>query len=221
MKTASSTSQSLKSGSASHIPESASRHPSFRRSCQQLLEQQRHFRSVHRRRYVHEHSPDSHNAASKATCTEYLAGVGKSKPIFPTARTAAYSNMGYPLLAIILSRLENKPFAQLFQHHLITPLNLTSTSYTVPTSVDYVHDVVPTEPTLAGWSSSMGLFTPSCGNFAFTRDMASIGRASSTASFLTRLKRVVGCIPHPSSTTSTRPSADHGRFTFWRCLEGR
>ena len=95
--------------------------------------------------------------------------------------------MGYPLLGIILSRLERKPFAQLYKEHIIDALNLTGTSYTVPSTIDSARNMIPGDnATITGWDSSMGIFTPSGGNFASTNDFVKIGRAILNSHLLTQ-----------------------------------
>ena len=89
------------------------------------------------------------------------------------------------MLGIALSRIAGKPFEQLFNDHLVSALDLGSTSFTVPTSTTTTtHALIPNNSTAAGWNTNLGIYTPAGGNSASTNDIVKIGRAILNSSLL-------------------------------------
>ena len=56
-------------------------------------------------------------------------------PVFQAANTPVYSNVGYTLSGVALSRITGKSLEEIFDESLVKALNLTGTSYATPPSL--------------------------------------------------------------------------------------
>lgn len=70
-----------------------------------------------------------------------------------------YSNEAFAILGIALSRLTNTSLETLFNETYRTKLGLTSTFYEAPENISS-NDVIPQNPTTAGWGVKFGFFAP-------------------------------------------------------------
>lgn len=97
-------------------------------------------------------------------------------PAFPTAHSPAYSNIAYLILSYALEAITGKDFATMVQSDILTPLNLTHSSYDTPNTT--ANGVIPTgNATTAGWSEELGVDNPGGSAFTSTTDFVAMGRA--------------------------------------------
>lgn len=88
---------------------------------------------------------------------EYLEGVAYETPVFVPGYTAAYANGGFALIATAVERMTGIPWEELVDERLVSALNLTGTSYTVPSGFDGNY-VIPASPLAAGWDAEFEVF---------------------------------------------------------------
>lgn len=86
--------------------------------------------------------------------------MANESPVFSTAYTPVYSNEAFALLGIVLSNLTNTPIETLFNEDYRTKLGLASTYFEAPAEISG-NDVIPQSPTIAGWGTPFGVFSPS------------------------------------------------------------
>ncbi len=63
---------------------------------------------------------------------EYLAGVGRQRPVFAPYLTPSYSNIGFAILGAVIEAVARKSYDAFITETLITPLGLTRTSVLKP-----------------------------------------------------------------------------------------
>jgi CubicO group peptidase (beta-lactamase class C family) len=87
---------------------------------------------------------------------ELIGNVRQLQPLFPTAYTPIYSNVGYALLGIALERASNKTMAQIFDNQLVRRLGLSGASFDAPFAP--CKGVIPVNESLAGWQNQYGAY---------------------------------------------------------------
>lgn len=60
---------------------------------------------------------------------ELLAGLSKSRPIFPPFLSPAYSSVSFTLLGYVLEAVTNKTFAEVIQAEITQPLGMKYTGF--------------------------------------------------------------------------------------------
>jgi CubicO group peptidase (beta-lactamase class C family) len=63
------------------------------------------------------------------TIEKLVRNFGLEKPTFDPGTQFRYSNTGYTILALIAEKASGKSFAELFEHEIVKPLDLSSTSF--------------------------------------------------------------------------------------------
>ena len=66
---------------------------------------------------------------------EYVEGAAGEPPVFQPANTPVYSNVGYTLAGVALSRITGKSLEDIFDQSLVKALSLKGTSYGAPPSL--------------------------------------------------------------------------------------
>lgn len=134
---------------------------------------------------------------------QYIQGISQLPALFPPGHTPTYNNAAFAFLGLILERISGKPFPLLFQEHLIHPLSLTSTSYSVPNST--THAIIPTNDTLSRWSTNLDALNPSGNVYSSTNDLALLGKSILNATLLSPALTNRWLKPH-SFTSDFRPT---------------
>ncbi|KAK5116328.1 hypothetical protein LTR85_009300 [Meristemomyces frigidus] len=104
--------------------------------------------------------------------TALVSGIANAAPIFPAGYGPCYCNNGYVLLAIALERKKDEDFEHLFAHSLLDPLDLQSSSYSVPPPAKWSSGVIPGNPTTSGWNNEFAAFSPAGGNYMSLKDLS-------------------------------------------------
>jgi serine-type D-Ala-D-Ala carboxypeptidase/endopeptidase len=73
--------------------------------------------------------PNDLESQGPVTIDAYTTWFKKNNLLFEPGRSIHYSNVGYDLLAVGLSRAANKPFASLLQHYVTGPLGMKDTVF--------------------------------------------------------------------------------------------
>lgn len=107
--------------------------------------------------------------------TEFFADFPTQNPIVASYETPVYSNTAFQILGYALENITGQPMHELFNQHLVGPLNLTSTSYGPPSTPDA--SVIPYNTTISWWSADLLDLAPAGGYFSSTGDMRKFGRA--------------------------------------------
>ncbi|KAL5358460.1 beta-lactamase/transpeptidase-like protein [Aspergillus floccosus] len=103
---------------------------------------------------------------------EYFRGLLRRAPIFAPQTTPVYSNTAYRLLGYILEAISGTRFDELLQSSVLQPLNLTTTTYAIPTGESSW--VIPNGE--SGWYQDTGDETPTAGIYTSSSDLAKFGR---------------------------------------------
>ncbi|KAK4494089.1 hypothetical protein PRZ48_014387 [Zasmidium cellare] len=106
---------------------------------------------------------------------EYINGVARQQPVFPSSYTPTYSNDGFGIAGAALERFANASFEDVFDEAIVRPLGLKGTSAKTPKST--VNGIIPGNLTSSGWDSDFGAIGPAGGHFSSTRDMAKMSKA--------------------------------------------
>jgi CubicO group peptidase (beta-lactamase class C family) len=97
------------------------------------------------------------NSYIACTPEQYFQGAASESPVFPTAYTPVYSNLGFATIGYALSNIAGKPFDTLFNENLVQSLGLKGTYPTVPKTIPD-NAVIPGNPDVDGWSANLGVF---------------------------------------------------------------
>lgn len=89
--------------------------------------------------------------------------------------TPVYSNAAFQILGYALENITGQSMDDLFNEYLVEPLNLTSTSYHLPTT-PYA-SIVPYNTSISWWFADLLDLTPAGGYFSSINDMRKIGKA--------------------------------------------
>ncbi|SMQ55560.1 unnamed protein product [Zymoseptoria tritici ST99CH_3D7] len=114
---------------------------------------------------------------SVATCTEeeYFQAASQQQPVLESSYSPLYSNNGFAMLGLALSRSGNKSISDLFERSIAQPLNLSSTTAVNPSNAS--DGVIPGGLILSGWDNDLGPSGSAGGYFSTTEDMARLGRS--------------------------------------------
>ncbi|KAI9741723.1 MAG: hypothetical protein M1834_000108 [Cirrosporium novae-zelandiae] len=121
------------------------------------------------------------NNSSACNRTEFFNAIDTRKPIYAPDTTPIYSNTAFQILAYALEGIVGQSFETLLQRSLVTPLNLTGTSYSKPNDS---RGVIPQNPTTSWWNADVGDVTPAGGLYSTAHDLAAIGRSILASSLL-------------------------------------
>ncbi|KAG2414320.1 hypothetical protein HFD88_003511 [Aspergillus terreus] len=118
--------------------------------------------------------PQCGGNASMPPCNrkEYFQGLLGRAPIFAPQTTPVYSNTAYRLLGYILGAISGTRFDELLQCSVLRPLNLTTTTYAIPSGEGSW--VIPNGE--SGWYQDTGDETPTAGMYSSSSDLAKFGR---------------------------------------------
>lgn len=108
---------------------------------------------------------------------DYIEGIRSYAPSFLPWMASAYANDGFVLLGIAISKIVGRSMEDIFRESILTPLELTSSNYTYPTSeVDFARSVIPGDPSLV-FAFDGGFTIASGGIFSTINDLAKFGLA--------------------------------------------
>ncbi|KAK4889625.1 hypothetical protein LTR27_011609 [Elasticomyces elasticus] len=116
------------------------------------------------------------------TVPDWVASAKNPSPVFLPATTPAYSNFGFLLLGLIISRITGKPYDVLYSDTIFAPLNMTSSFANAPVSEPLLSRSVVAEPPggnlSIGWSYPDNNPTiPSGGLLSTINDFSKLGLA--------------------------------------------
>lgn len=106
---------------------------------------------------------------------EFFTDFPNQHPVFSPFQTPAYSNAAYQILAYALENITSQSLETLFNNHLVTALNLSFTSYSVPNTI--TNSIIPSNTTSSWWSADLLDDTAAGGYFSTINDMRKVGRA--------------------------------------------
>ncbi|KUJ22846.1 beta-lactamase/transpeptidase-like protein [Mollisia scopiformis] len=127
------------------------------------------------------------NATEVATCAggsmcsraQFFAGFTERHPVFAPSTSPVYSNAALQIFAYALENITGIDMPTMVSNSLITPLNLTHSSWTVPTS-----NASGVLPEGNSWSLDLGDETAAGGMYSSTSDMTKIARSILTSSLI-------------------------------------
>lgn len=105
----------------------------------------------------------------------FLEAFASRPPTFAPFRTPSYSNTAYTLLGYALENITGQSLASLFSTALTSPLNLTSTTYSLPASD--ARSVIPSDPLSSLYNVSQLERTPGAGYYSSARDLTLLARS--------------------------------------------
>lgn len=117
------------------------------------------------------------NYTRACTVSDLLDRLLSSEPLFPPKATATYSNLGFELLGMALENVTSTPYADLVESSVLSPLNLTSTSFSTPP------DSVAALPFNNSfyWSYEIGIQKATGGLYSSSDDLAGFARYALTS----------------------------------------
>ncbi|KAJ7588077.1 beta-lactamase/transpeptidase-like protein [Mycena floridula] len=130
---------------------------------------------------------------------DLLKGLAGRRPVLAPFTTATYSNVAFQLLGYALESITNKTFQSSVEDSFFKPLNMTSSSYTIP--ADESRGVIPVSIAASWWGVEIGDEAPAGGFFSSTCDVAKAGRAILESSLISPLLTRRWMKPH-SHTSS-------------------
>lgn len=91
---------------------------------------------------------------------EYIRDLaGRYQPVFPNAYTPVYSNDGFELVGIALSRAaKNKTLSEIFDNQLVKRLGLQGASFGTANST--CDAAIPYNVSISGWGDDLGRVGP-------------------------------------------------------------
>ncbi|OKP12042.1 Beta-lactamase-like protein [Penicillium subrubescens] len=114
----------------------------------------------------------AHHSYSSLLFLEYFHGLLGRAPVFAPQTTPVYSNTAFRLLGYIIQAISGTRLDKLLQSSVLRPLNLTTTTYAIPT--DRGSWVIPNGE--SGWYQDTGDETPTAGIYSSSSDLAKFGR---------------------------------------------
>ncbi|KAK5940759.1 hypothetical protein PMZ80_007176 [Knufia obscura] len=93
-----------------------------------------------------------------------------------------YANTPYQILAYALENITNTSFAELFQTHLVEPLDLKSTFYSAP--ADSNDSIIPVNASISGYNADFLDSAPFGGYYSSAHDVSIIARSILNSTFL-------------------------------------
>ncbi|KAJ7806909.1 putative beta-lactamase, partial [Mycena leptocephala] len=143
------------------------------------------------------------NLTSAETCTraDFFKGLFERHAVLASFTTAIYSNVAYQLFGYVLESITGKPFASSIESSLFTPLNMSSSSFTVPN--DTSRGVIPVSPDASLWNLDLGDGTPYGGMFSTLSDIAKLGRAILNSTLLSPAQTRRWLKPHSHTASLT------------------
>ncbi|KAH8891718.1 beta-lactamase/transpeptidase-like protein [Thozetella sp. PMI_491] len=112
-----------------------------------------------------------------SSCPEeaYVDGVKNRPPAFAPWTTPGYSNDGFTLLGVALSKITGKPLDQLYCERIFDPLGMTSSNSSTPPESEWYRSVIPGAPT-DSFAIDAGIFVSSGGLLSTLNDIARFGK---------------------------------------------
>lgn len=108
---------------------------------------------------------------SQAVFDNYL----QRHPVLAPFHAPTYSNAAFALLAYALENITNQSFPDLFRHSLVEPLQLNSTTYSLPE--DSSSSIIPVNSTASRYDGSFEEEAPAGEYYSTIKDMAKFGRS--------------------------------------------
>ncbi|CAK7212745.1 hypothetical protein SCUCBS95973_001567 [Sporothrix curviconia] len=109
--------------------------------------------------------------------TAFFEDFPQQRPIFESYISPAYSNAAFQILAYALENITGTAMADLFDKHLVQPLNLTGTYYTVPPADVTANGMIPYNTTASWWNAEALDEAPAGGYFSTLDDMRKVTTA--------------------------------------------
>jgi CubicO group peptidase (beta-lactamase class C family) len=112
--------------------------------------------------------------AGGGACTraQFFSGFTKRHPVYAPGTAPVYSNAAYQILAYALENITGTDFPTLVQRELFDPLDLTESSWTLPSSNSSA--IIPDG---SSWSLDLGDETPAGGMYSSTTDLTKLARS--------------------------------------------
>ncbi|KAF3905354.1 Beta-lactamase [Arthrobotrys entomopaga] len=108
---------------------------------------------------------------------------GKRYPVYGPYTTAAYTNIGYDLLGMVIERVSKKSYAEFVRDHILTPLEMHHTTTSKPANDS--SGFIPKADFMANWwSTSYGFLEADGGFYSSANDLLTFGRAILTNKLL-------------------------------------
>lgn len=109
--------------------------------------------------------------------TAFFQDFPQQRPIFESYVSPAYSNAAFQILAYALKNMTGPAMPELFDKHLVQPLNLTGTFYTVPPDNVTANAMIPYNTTYSWWNADALDESPAGGFYSTLDDMRKVGTA--------------------------------------------
>lgn len=109
--------------------------------------------------------------------TAFFEDFPQQRPIFESYVSPAYSNAAFQILAYALENITGTSMPDLFDKHLVQPLNLTGTYYTVPPENVTASGMIPYNTTFSWWNADALDEAPAGGFYSTLDDMRKVGTA--------------------------------------------
>ncbi|ERT00372.1 hypothetical protein HMPREF1624_03743 [Sporothrix schenckii ATCC 58251] len=109
--------------------------------------------------------------------TAFFEDFPQQRPIFASYVSPAYSNAAFQILGYALENMTGSSMPDLFDKHLVQPLNLTGTYYTVPPEDVTGHAMIPYNATYSWWNADARDETVAGGFYSTLDDMRKVGTA--------------------------------------------
>ncbi|KAI9723214.1 MAG: hypothetical protein M1812_001096 [Candelaria pacifica] len=106
---------------------------------------------------------------------EYVSNINERAPVFPPWQSPEYSNAGFALLGLAIEKITKRSLDSLFNDDIFKPLQMASTSYTVPHNSS--HAVIPGGAANLSFSVDYGLASASGGIYSTINDLSKFGIA--------------------------------------------
>ncbi|KAK5137383.1 hypothetical protein LTR08_008961 [Meristemomyces frigidus] len=112
----------------------------------------------------------------------YLQGLTAEHPVYSPFTSPVYSNGAYELLMFAFENITGKSFETTLETKLFDKLNMTKSSYNVPTNISDA--VLPRGPELSGFVAELGNEIPVGGYYSSQSDLTRMGQSILSASLL-------------------------------------
>ena len=119
--------------------------------------------------------PCLQNTTTPCNRSEFLAALSTRQPVYAPNTTPIYSNTGFQILAYALESATGRPFLEVLNDRIITPLSLLSTYTKAP--ANYSRGVIPQDPGSSGWNYNRGEAMGYSGIYTTTSDLVKLGKS--------------------------------------------
>ncbi|KAF2106099.1 beta-lactamase/transpeptidase-like protein [Lophiotrema nucula] len=121
-------------------------------------------------------------ASVQCKINDFLSYFGTRPPVFAATSTPIFSNAGFIILGSALERITGRSYEDLLLTSILRPLNMSSTTLLQPSTNK--NAVIPSNATIAGWSSSTPIEAPFNGLYSTIHDMSEALRAILSSALL-------------------------------------